>query len=77
MFLTAVNLAKAKSKRLLVEMASAAGTGYSFTAKRNRLKEKLVMRKLDPVEKKDSIALNRDRVIAVLNIVEIPLLRIK
>ncbi|XP_048830417.1 39S ribosomal protein L33, mitochondrial [Brienomyrus brachyistius] len=51
MFLTAVNLARAKSKRILVEMVSAAGTGYTFTAKRNRLKEKLVMRKLDPLVK--------------------------
>uniref|UniRef100_A0A3B3QJT7 Large ribosomal subunit protein bL33m n=1 Tax=Paramormyrops kingsleyae TaxID=1676925 RepID=A0A3B3QJT7_9TELE len=46
MFLTAVN-----RKRILVEMVSAAGTGYTFTAKRNRLKEKLVMRKLDPLVK--------------------------
>ncbi|XP_023649194.1 large ribosomal subunit protein bL33m [Paramormyrops kingsleyae] len=51
MFLTAVNLARTKSKRILVEMVSAAGTGYTFTAKRNRLKEKLVMRKLDPLVK--------------------------
>ncbi|RXM30318.1 39S ribosomal protein L33, mitochondrial [Acipenser ruthenus] len=29
-------------------MMSAAGTGYSFNTKRNRLREKLVLRKHDP-----------------------------
>uniref|UniRef100_A0A8C6NZZ4 Large ribosomal subunit protein bL33m n=1 Tax=Nothobranchius furzeri TaxID=105023 RepID=A0A8C6NZZ4_NOTFU len=48
MFLTTVNLAKAKSKTILVQMVSAAGTGYFFNTKRNRLKEKLVLRKHDP-----------------------------
>ncbi|KAM8833198.1 39S ribosomal protein L33, mitochondrial [Synchiropus splendidus] len=49
MFLTSVNLAKAKSKVILVQMLSAAGTGYSFNIKRNRLADKLVMRKKDPL----------------------------
>lgn len=48
MFLTTVNLAKAKSKTILVQMVSAAGTGYFFNAKRNRLKEKMIVRKHDP-----------------------------
>ncbi|XP_034381557.1 39S ribosomal protein L33, mitochondrial [Cyclopterus lumpus] len=48
MFLTTANLAKAKSKTLLVQMMSAAGTGYFFNTKRNRLREKLVLRKHDP-----------------------------
>ncbi|KAG2468375.1 39S ribosomal protein L33, mitochondrial isoform X1 [Polypterus senegalus] len=49
MFLTAVNLAKAKSKTILVQMLSAAGTGYRFNIKRSRVSEKLVMRKHDPI----------------------------
>nr|XP_015212358.1 PREDICTED: 39S ribosomal protein L33, mitochondrial isoform X1 [Lepisosteus oculatus]XP_015212366.1 PREDICTED: 39S ribosomal protein L33, mitochondrial isoform X2 [Lepisosteus oculatus] len=48
MFLTAVNLARGKSKTILVQMVSAAGTGYCFNTKRNRLREKLVLRKHDP-----------------------------
>uniref|UniRef100_A0A3Q2GAG5 Large ribosomal subunit protein bL33m n=1 Tax=Cyprinodon variegatus TaxID=28743 RepID=A0A3Q2GAG5_CYPVA len=51
MFLTSVNLAKAKSKTILVQMVSAAGTGYFFNTKRNRLREKLVLRKHDPFGK--------------------------
>ncbi|XP_014065486.1 39S ribosomal protein L33, mitochondrial [Salvelinus fontinalis] len=52
MFLTAVNLAKAKSKTVLVQMVSAAGTGYCFNTKRNRLRDKLVLRKNDPLVNK-------------------------
>ncbi|XP_077436561.1 large ribosomal subunit protein bL33m [Vanacampus margaritifer] len=48
MFLTSVNLAKAKSKAVLVQMMSAAGTGFFFNAKRNRLRDKMVLRKYDP-----------------------------
>uniref|UniRef100_A0A3Q3VXF1 Large ribosomal subunit protein bL33m n=1 Tax=Mola mola TaxID=94237 RepID=A0A3Q3VXF1_MOLML len=33
---------------ILVQMMSAAGTGYFFNTKRNRLREKLVLRKHDP-----------------------------
>ncbi|XP_031695577.1 large ribosomal subunit protein bL33m [Anarrhichthys ocellatus] len=51
MFLTTANLAKAKSKTILVQMMSAAGTGYFFNTKRNRLREKLVLRKNDPFGK--------------------------
>ncbi|KAG5857959.1 39S ribosomal protein L33, mitochondrial isoform X2 [Anguilla rostrata] len=52
MFLTAVNLAKGKSKTVLVQMMSAAGTGYCFNTKKNRLREKLVLRKHDPLVNK-------------------------
>uniref|UniRef100_A0A667Z1A4 39S ribosomal protein L33, mitochondrial n=1 Tax=Myripristis murdjan TaxID=586833 RepID=A0A667Z1A4_9TELE len=38
MFLTTVNC-----KTILVQMVSAAGTGYFFNTKRNRLREKLVL----------------------------------
>ncbi|XP_062896743.1 39S ribosomal protein L33, mitochondrial [Mobula hypostoma] len=42
------NVAKSKSKSILVQMVSAAGTGYCFNAKRSRLRDKLVLRKHDP-----------------------------
>ncbi|XP_077138201.1 large ribosomal subunit protein bL33m [Ranitomeya variabilis] len=51
MFLTCVNFAKGKSKVLLVKMVSAAGTGYSFNIRRNKLKDKLILRKYDPLVK--------------------------
>uniref|UniRef100_A0A3B4V578 Large ribosomal subunit protein bL33m n=1 Tax=Seriola dumerili TaxID=41447 RepID=A0A3B4V578_SERDU len=54
MFLTTVNLAKAKSKTILVQMVSAAGTGYFFNTKRNRLRDKLVLRKHDPIGRKQA-----------------------
>ncbi|XP_051880985.1 39S ribosomal protein L33, mitochondrial isoform X3 [Pristis pectinata] len=41
-------VAKSKSKSILVQMMSAAGTGYCFNAKRSRLRDKLVLRKHDP-----------------------------
>ncbi|XP_078254908.1 large ribosomal subunit protein bL33m isoform X1 [Rhinoraja longicauda] len=41
-------VAKSKSKSILVQMVSAAGTGYCFNAKRSRLRDKLVLRKHDP-----------------------------
>ncbi|KAG8546019.1 hypothetical protein GDO81_019892 [Engystomops pustulosus] len=49
MFLTCVNFAKSKSKVLLVQMVSAAGTGYKFNTRRNKLKDKLILRKYDPI----------------------------
>ncbi|XP_018411109.1 PREDICTED: 39S ribosomal protein L33, mitochondrial [Nanorana parkeri] len=49
MFLTCVNHAKSKSKVLLVQMMSAAGTGYSFNTRRNKIKDKLILRKYDPI----------------------------
>ncbi|XP_051880984.1 39S ribosomal protein L33, mitochondrial isoform X2 [Pristis pectinata] len=42
------SVAKSKSKSILVQMMSAAGTGYCFNAKRSRLRDKLVLRKHDP-----------------------------
>ena len=36
-------------------MLSAAGTGYSFNTKRNRLKDKMVIRKHDPFGKSYTI----------------------
>nr|XP_020839441.1 39S ribosomal protein L33, mitochondrial isoform X1 [Phascolarctos cinereus] len=51
MLLSAVCLAKSKSKTLLVKMVSQAGTGYTFNTKRNRLREKLVLLHYDPIGK--------------------------
>ncbi|XP_060610091.1 large ribosomal subunit protein bL33m [Anolis sagrei] len=51
MFLTAANLAKAKSKYILVRMLSEAGTGFAFNIKRARLDEKRVMLRYDPFVK--------------------------
>uniref|UniRef100_A0A4W5RV77 Large ribosomal subunit protein bL33m n=1 Tax=Hucho hucho TaxID=62062 RepID=A0A4W5RV77_9TELE len=39
-------------RTVLVQMVSAAGTGYCFNTKRNRLREKLVLRKNDPLVNK-------------------------
>ncbi|XP_022066340.1 39S ribosomal protein L33, mitochondrial [Acanthochromis polyacanthus] len=62
MFLTTVNLAKAKSKSILVQMVSAAGTGYAFNAKRNRLREKMVLRKHDPVVNKHVLFFEKKKI---------------
>ncbi|XP_039605474.1 39S ribosomal protein L33, mitochondrial isoform X2 [Polypterus senegalus] len=37
------------TRTILVQMLSAAGTGYRFNIKRSRVSEKLVMRKHDPI----------------------------
>ncbi|XP_061751693.1 39S ribosomal protein L33, mitochondrial [Nerophis ophidion] len=52
MFLTSVNLAKAKSKNILVQMVSAAGSGFVFNTKRSRIKDKLVLLRHDPIVNK-------------------------
>ena len=40
----------AKSKnRIIIKLVSTAGTGYYYTTTRHRLKDKMVMRKFDPV----------------------------
>ncbi|XP_054979426.1 39S ribosomal protein L33, mitochondrial [Sorex araneus] len=52
MFLSAVALAKSKSKVILVRMLSEAGTGYSFNTKRSRLREKLTLLHYDPIVRK-------------------------
>lgn len=36
-------------RTILVQMMSAAGTGFSLNAKRGRLREKMVLRKHDPI----------------------------
>ncbi|XP_042333095.1 39S ribosomal protein L33, mitochondrial isoform X2 [Sceloporus undulatus] len=51
MFLTVANLAKSKSKYILVRMLSEAGTGFSFNIRRARLDEKRVMLRYDPFVK--------------------------
>lgn len=38
-------------RSILVQMVSAAGTGYFFNTKRSRLRDKLVLRKHDPFGK--------------------------
>ncbi|XP_029448816.1 39S ribosomal protein L33, mitochondrial [Rhinatrema bivittatum] len=52
MFLSPVRFAKSKSKYILVQMISAAGTSYCFNTKRIRLMDKLIVRRHDPVVKK-------------------------
>uniref|UniRef100_UPI00398EFD76 large ribosomal subunit protein bL33m-like n=1 Tax=Pristiophorus japonicus TaxID=55135 RepID=UPI00398EFD76 len=61
MLLTAANLAKSKSKSVLVQMASAAGTGFCFNAKR-RLREKLVLRKHDPIVNKHVLFFEKKKI---------------
>ncbi|XP_030051749.1 large ribosomal subunit protein bL33m isoform X2 [Microcaecilia unicolor] len=51
MLLSSVRFAKSKSKLLLVQMMSAAGTGYRFNMVRNRLQGKMTLRQYDPVVK--------------------------
>ncbi|XP_054469363.1 39S ribosomal protein L33, mitochondrial [Anoplopoma fimbria] len=62
MFLTTANLAKAKSKTILVQMMSSAGTGFFFNTKRNRLREKLVLRKHDPFVNKHVLFLEKRKI---------------
>ncbi|XP_077870264.1 large ribosomal subunit protein bL33m-like [Saccoglossus kowalevskii] len=47
MFLTCIQMAKTKSKSILVMLESAAGTGSKLFYRRNRLKEKYILRKFD------------------------------
>ncbi|CAJ0925309.1 unnamed protein product [Ranitomeya imitator] len=49
--LTPINLSFSvlSGRVLLVKMVSAAGTGYSFNTRRNKLKDKLILRKYDPL----------------------------
>ncbi|XP_061223219.1 large ribosomal subunit protein bL33m isoform X3 [Neopsephotus bourkii] len=46
-----LQVAKSKSKYILVRMKSAAETGYCFNVRRLRLQEKLVLYKYDPIAK--------------------------
>ncbi|XP_069092325.1 large ribosomal subunit protein bL33m [Pleurodeles waltl] len=65
MFLTGVNFAKAKSKSILVQMMSAAGTGYYFVTKRGRLKDKLVLWRNDPVVKQHVLFFEKKKIRSV------------
>ncbi|XP_059376808.1 large ribosomal subunit protein bL33m-like [Carassius carassius] len=62
MFLTTVNFAKSKSKTLLVQMVSAAGTGFCFNTKRGRLRDKLVLRKHDPIVNKHVLFIEKRKI---------------
>eukprot|EP00053_Salpingoeca_punica_P009220 m.82585 g.82585 ORF g.82585 m.82585 type:complete len:56 (+) comp14925_c1_seq1:36-203(+) len=42
-------MAKAKAKTILVRLLSTAGTGFFYTISRPRLREKMALRKYDPV----------------------------
>uniref|UniRef100_UPI00398F57B6 large ribosomal subunit protein bL33m n=1 Tax=Pristiophorus japonicus TaxID=55135 RepID=UPI00398F57B6 len=55
-------VAKSKSKSILVQMASAAGTGFCFNAKRSRLREKLVLRKHDPIVNKHVLFFEKKKI---------------
>ncbi|XP_074144398.1 large ribosomal subunit protein bL33m [Sminthopsis crassicaudata] len=62
MLLSAVCLAKSKSKTLLVKMVSQAGTGYTFNTKRSRLREKLVLLHYDPIVNKRVLFVEKKKV---------------
>ncbi|XP_001371263.1 39S ribosomal protein L33, mitochondrial [Monodelphis domestica] len=62
MLLSAVCLAKSKSKTLLVKMLSQAGTGYTFNTKRSRLREKLVLLHYDPIVNKRVLFVEKKKV---------------
>uniref|UniRef100_A0A3B4XU60 Large ribosomal subunit protein bL33m n=1 Tax=Seriola lalandi dorsalis TaxID=1841481 RepID=A0A3B4XU60_SERLL len=47
---------------ILVQMVSAAGTGYFFNTKRNRLRDKLVLRKHDPIVNKHVLFLEKKKI---------------
>ncbi|XP_078398833.1 large ribosomal subunit protein bL33m [Cetorhinus maximus] len=62
MLLTTVNFAKSKSKSILVRMVSAAGSGYCFNVKRSRLREKIVLRKHDPIVNKHVLFFEKKKI---------------
>ncbi|XP_074065911.1 large ribosomal subunit protein bL33m [Macrotis lagotis] len=62
MLLSAVCLAKSKSKTLLVKMVSQAGTGFTFNTKRSRLREKLVLLHFDPIVNKRVLFVEKKKV---------------
>uniref|UniRef100_A0A8C1MWV2 Large ribosomal subunit protein bL33m n=1 Tax=Cyprinus carpio TaxID=7962 RepID=A0A8C1MWV2_CYPCA len=61
-FVVDVTVAKSKSKTLLVQMVSAAGTGYCFNTKRGRLRDKLVLRKHDPIVNKHVLFIEKRKI---------------
>ncbi|XP_078001037.1 large ribosomal subunit protein bL33m-like [Glandiceps talaboti] len=62
MFLTSMRLAKAKSKKILVMLISAAGTGQRVYSIRHRLADKLVLRKFDKVVGKPVIFIEKKKI---------------
>ncbi|XP_043543169.1 39S ribosomal protein L33, mitochondrial isoform X1 [Chiloscyllium plagiosum] len=54
--------AKSKSKSILVRMVSAAGSGYCFNAKRSRLRDKLILRKHDPIVNKHVLFFEKKKI---------------
>ncbi|XP_041044660.1 39S ribosomal protein L33, mitochondrial [Carcharodon carcharias] len=62
MLLTTVNFAKSKSKSILVRMVSAAGSGYCFNVKRSRLREKIILRKHDPIVNKHVLFFEKKKI---------------
>lgn len=42
-------MAKGKARVIVVRLMSAAGTGFFYTVRKQRLKERMVLRKYDPV----------------------------
>eukprot|EP00037_Helgoeca_nana_P011309 m.101423 g.101423 ORF g.101423 m.101423 type:complete len:56 (+) comp20749_c0_seq1:173-340(+) len=42
-------MAGARSRTIIVRLASAAGTGYFYTTRRPRTAEKIILRKYDPI----------------------------
>eukprot|EP00062_Callorhinchus_milii_P023612 gi/632982656/ref/XP_007908256.1/ PREDICTED: 39S ribosomal protein L33, mitochondrial isoform X2 [Callorhinchus milii] len=56
------HIAKGKSKSILVKMVSAAGTGYCFNAKRSRQREKLILRKHDPIVNQHVLFLEKKKI---------------
>uniref|UniRef100_A0AAY4AFL7 Large ribosomal subunit protein bL33m n=1 Tax=Denticeps clupeoides TaxID=299321 RepID=A0AAY4AFL7_9TELE len=62
MFLTAVNRELKYAQTVLVQMMSAAGTGYCFNTKRGRLREKLILRKHDPFVNKHVLFFEKKKI---------------
>ncbi|XP_060712136.1 39S ribosomal protein L33, mitochondrial [Hemiscyllium ocellatum] len=56
------NVAKSKSKSILVRMVSAAGSGYCFNTKRSRLRDKLILRKHDPIVNKHVLFFEKKKI---------------
>ncbi|XP_072407444.1 large ribosomal subunit protein bL33m [Chiloscyllium punctatum] len=56
------SVAKSKSKSILVRMVSAAGSGYCFNAKRSRLRDKLILRKHDPIVNKHVLFFEKKKI---------------
>ncbi|XP_077008598.1 large ribosomal subunit protein bL33m [Tamandua tetradactyla] len=62
MFLSLVSFAKSKSKTILVQMVSQAGTGYCFNTKRSRLREKLTLLRYDPLVNKKVLFVEQKKI---------------